>query len=152
MAHPTTRRSCWRSRRAAVLAATPYLTRPTRRIVHALVIISAVCAIILVEGLPGAVVGALALAWGVASAVQFGLGTPAGTPSKGEVNQALQDLGIETTGLELSADQQWGEARFVAITPDDDRLLVSVLGRDAVDAGIYSKLLRFVWYKDSGPT
>jgi uncharacterized membrane protein YbhN (UPF0104 family) len=136
---------------AAALAATPYLTRPTRRIVHVLVIIAAVCAIILVEGLPGAVVGGLALAWGIAAAVQFGLGTPAGTPSKGEVEQALTELGIGTVTLELSADQQWGEARFVATTSDDDRLLVTVLGRDAVDVGIYSKILRFVWYKDAGP-
>jgi uncharacterized membrane protein YbhN (UPF0104 family) len=136
---------------AAALAAAPYLTRPTRRIVHALVIIAAVCAIVLVEGLPAAVVGALALAWGVASAVQFGLGTPAGTPSVGEVEQALGDLGVEFTGLELSAGQQWGDARFLATTADGDRLLVTVLGRDSVDASIYAKILRFVWYKDSGP-
>jgi uncharacterized membrane protein YbhN (UPF0104 family) len=137
---------------AAVLAAGPYLTRPTRKVVKFLVVLSAVCAIILVEGLPEAVVAALALAWGVAALVQFALGTPAGTPTVGEVEDALRGLAIDVTAVSLASDQVGGEARFAATTPDGGRLSVTVLGRDAVDAGFYSKLVRFVWYKDSGPT
>jgi uncharacterized membrane protein YbhN (UPF0104 family)/tRNA A-37 threonylcarbamoyl transferase component Bud32 len=136
---------------AAVLAASPYLTRPTRRFARTLVLVSAACAIILVEGLPAAVVGAIALAWGLAAATQFALGTPAGTPALSEVRSALDDLGLSVTDLSLADDQTWGEARFVG-TLDGDRVVVDVLGRDAIDAGVYAKLLRSVLYKDSGPS
>lgn len=137
---------------AAVLAGAPYLTRPTRRIVHVLVLVAAVSAIVLVEGLPVAVLGALALAWGIASAVQFALGTPAGTPSSSEVTSALRDLGIGVAVLDLAPEQEWGEARYVIETSDGQQFAVSVLGRDAIDAGLLSKITRFIWYKNSGPT
>ncbi len=136
---------------AAVLVAIPYLTRPTRRLCGVLVIIAAVSAVVLVEGLPAAVIGGLALAWGMAAAVQFTLGTPAGTPAVSEVAAALTDLGLSADGLALADEQSWGEARFHAAI-DGDTIRISVLGRDAIDAGLYSKLLRFIWYKDSGPT
>jgi uncharacterized membrane protein YbhN (UPF0104 family) len=135
---------------AAVLVAGPYLTRPTRRLARALVIIAAVSAVVLVQGLPAAVIGGIALAWGIAAAVQFALGTPAGTPAIGEVAAALQDLGLTVHDLAVADDQDWGEARFTA-TMNGDRLRISALGRDAIDAGLYAKMLRFVWYKDSGP-
>lgn len=134
----------------AGLVAGPYLTRPTRRAVHFLVGVAAISAVVLVEGLPAAVIGAIALAWGVAAAVQFALGTPAGTPAVGEVRAALHDLGLDVEDLRLTDEQSWGEVRFEA-THDGTRLTIWVLGRDAIDAGLYSKLLRFVWYKDSGP-
>jgi uncharacterized membrane protein YbhN (UPF0104 family) len=137
---------------AAVLAGAPYLTRPTRRIVRALVVVAAISAVVLVEGLPAGVLGGLALAWGIAAAVQFALGTPAGTPSPSEVTNALRDLGIEVATLDLAPDQEWGETRYIARTPDGREFAVAVLGRDAIDASIYVKIARFIWYKDSGPT
>ena len=137
---------------AAVLAAAPYLTRPARKGLRLLVVLAAICAVILVEGLPAAVVAGLALAWGIAALVQFAIGTPAGTPSTYEVEQALTDLGVEFASLDLASDQVWGEARFIATTAHGERMSVTVLGRDAVDAGFYAKVLRFIWYKDSGPT
>ena len=136
---------------AAVLVVLPYLTRPTRRLASTLVIIAALSAVVLVEGLPAAVLGGLALAWGIAAAVQFALGTPAGTPAVSEVAAALADLGLPADELALAEAQVWGEARFTASIEDDD-VRISVLGRDAIDAGLYAKLLRFIWYKDSGPT
>lgn len=136
---------------AAVLAASPYLTRPTRRFARILVLVSAFSAVVLVEGLPAAVVGGIALAWGLAAAAQFALGTPAGTPALSEVKGALDDLGLSIPDLTLADEQTWGEARFVG-TLDGDRVVVGVLGRDAVDAGVYAKLLRSVLYKDSGPS
>ncbi len=137
---------------AAVLAAAPYLTRPSRKVVRGLVVVSALSAIVLVEGLPGAVLGGLALAWGIASLVQLALGTPAGTPSTGEVAEALTDLGVDYAALDLAPQQIWGEARFIAKTDAGQPLGVTVLGRDAVDASFYAKIWRFLWYKDSGPT
>ena len=94
---------------AAVLVVVPYLTRPTRRLASALVVIAAVSAVVLVEGLPAAVLGGLALAWGMAAAVQFALGTPAGTPAVSEVAAALADLGLPAEELALTDDQSWGE-------------------------------------------
>ena len=95
---------------AAVLAAGPYLTRPTRRFAWILVLVSACSAVILVEGLPAAVIGVIALAWGLAAAAQFALGTPVGTPSLSEVVNAVDDLGLPIPDLALADDQTWGEA------------------------------------------
>ena len=50
----------------------------------------------------------------------------------------------------------WGEVRYTAVEelPNGDAgepLSVVVIGRDASDARLFSKLWRFLWYKDSGP-
>jgi uncharacterized membrane protein YbhN (UPF0104 family) len=67
---------------------------------------------------------------------------------------ALGELGVQVTGLRLLDEQVWGEAHFAAHEVGDASerpLYVVVIGRDASDARLMSKLWRFVWYKDSGP-
>ena len=141
---------------AVILVASSYLTRTARHLVVALLIVACLSATLLTLGLSADVIGALALGWGVAAAVRFTVGSPAGTPSVAEVASALAELGIRARDLDLTPEQVWGEVRYTAVEelPDGDvgePLSIVVIGRDASDARLFSKLWRFLWYKDSGP-
>ncbi len=139
---------------AVVLVASAYLTRTARHLVTTLVALASLAAFLLTLGLSADIIGALALGWGIAAAVRFAVGSPEGTPSVAEVMGALTELGVPVTDLRLLDEQVWGEARFAARMVGDESdhpLSVVVIGRDASDARLLSKLWRFVWYKDSGP-
>jgi uncharacterized membrane protein YbhN (UPF0104 family) len=138
---------------AVVLAAAPFLTRPTRRLMRATIAIGAVCAIAGSSALPSAIVAGLALGWGTAAAVHLALGTPRATPSLRNVARALCDFGIEIdrAQLMLDPDQVWGESRYLAAPEQGERLRISAVGRDGTDARLFAKVLRVIWYKDSGP-
>lgn len=135
---------------AVILAARPYLTRPARRLLEAVFWLSALSAVCLAAGLPGAVLASLILGWGIAALAHLGFGSPAATPSLHQVTGSLRDLGVDAEGLELADYQTWGRTRYRAGAERD--LAVEVVGRDATDAKLFAKLWRFVWYKDSGPT
>lgn len=135
---------------AVLLAARPYLTRPTRRLVVAAYWTSSLAAVFIVEGLPGAVLASLVLAWGTAALAHLAFGSPGGTPAAEQVASSLRALGVAAEGVHLDPDQSWGHTTFVS--DGDERLVVEVVGRDSSDARLFAKLWRFVWYKDSGPT
>jgi glycosyltransferase 2 family protein len=141
---------------AVILVASAYLTRTARHLVVALLAVACLAATLLTLGLSSDVIGALALGWGVAAAVRLAVGSPEGTPSVAEVTSALTELGVRARDLELTPEQVWGEVRYTAVEelPNGDAgepLSIVVIGRDASDARLFSKLWRFLWYKDSGP-
>lgn len=141
---------------AVILVASSYLTRTARHLVMALLAVACLAATLLTLGLSSDVIGALALGWGVAAAVRLAVGSPAGTPSVAEVASALTELGVRARDLDLTPEQVWGEVRYAAVEelPNGDAgepLAIVVIGRDASDARLFSKLWRFLWYKDSGP-
>lgn len=135
-----------------LLVAAPYLLRPARRLVFAVLAVAAASAVLAVVGLPDDVLGGWALGWGVAALVHLAVGTPAATPSIGEVDDALRGLGVAVTGLRLAPAQVWGETRFTARAPDGGAVSIELIGRDAADARLLAKVWRWVWFKDSGPT
>jgi uncharacterized membrane protein YbhN (UPF0104 family) len=135
-----------------LLVAAPYLLRPARRTVFALLGLAAVGAVVGLVGLPDDVVASVALGWGVAAVFHLVIGTPAATPSSRQVARALVDLGVTVSDLALASEQVWGETRFNAIAPDGGGVDIDVIGRDATDARLFAKVWRFIWYKDSGPT
>jgi len=135
---------------AVLLAARPYLTRPTRRMVEIVFWLSALAAVYLAEGLPVSVMASLVLSWGAAAVAHFALGSPGGTPAIRQVAGSLRELGVPNDGLELAPEQSWGHTAFTS--REDDRLAVEVVGRDSTDARLFAKLWRSVWYKDAGPT
>ena len=141
---------------AVILVASAYLTRTARHLVVALLAVACLAATLLTLGLSSDVIGALALGWGVAAGVRLAVGSPEGTPSVAEVTSALTELGVRARDLELTPEQVWGEVRYTAVEelPNGDAgepLSIVVIGRDASDARLFSKLWRFLWYKDSGP-
>ena len=135
---------------AGLWASRPYLTRPARRLLEAVFWLSAIAAAALAEGLPGAVIASLVLAWGAAALAHLCFGSPAATPSADQVADSLRDLGVDPGGLRLAQEQTWGVTNYTA--GSEAELSIEVVGRDATDARLFAKLWRFIWYKDSGPT
>lgn len=135
---------------AVVCAASPFLTRPTRRAGQLVIVALAPAAMYLGIAFPSGVLGGLVLGWGVAALVHFALGSPGGRPTMRQVAGALGQLGVDAQDLHLAPLQTEGTAHFLA---HDDRgeLAIEVIGRDAADAQLLAKLTRFVLYKDSGP-
>jgi glycosyltransferase 2 family protein len=135
---------------AGLWASRPYLTRPARRMLEAVFWLSAIAAADLAEGLPGAVIASLVLAWGAAALAHLCFGSPAATPSADQVADSLRYLGVDPGGLRLAQEQTWGVTNYTA--GSEAELSIEVVGRDSTDARLFAKLWRFVWYKDSGPT
>jgi len=136
---------------AVVLSATAYLTRPARRLVRPLIGLAALAAVASGDALGVAALAALVLGWGSAAVAHLAVTSPAGTPSLADVHEACERLGVPVTGLHVEADQDWGEVRLGAIDGDGRAVRITVIGRDATDAGLLAKAWRVVWYRDSGP-
>lgn len=135
---------------AVAMAVAGYFTRPTRRLVIAALAVAALSALLVAAALPVDLAGALAIAWGVSAFTRFVVGSPAGTPAPSQVADALEALGVRAAEVRLTPEQSWGEVALTADTDDGETLSVVVIGRDASDAHLFSKLWRFVWYKDEG--
>ena len=103
---------------------------PRCRTVLAALMVGATGAVLSITGLPIDVAGSVVLGWGVAAAMNLIFGTPAATPTLHQVSDALFDVGIHVSGLQLASRQVWGEARFVASGPDNEPVSVDVLGRE----------------------
>jgi hypothetical protein len=50
------------------------------------------------------------------------------------------------------AEQPWDARHLTAQDLDGNRLLLKVYGRDARDAQVFSKMWRYLWYRDTGPS
>jgi uncharacterized membrane protein YbhN (UPF0104 family) len=142
--------------RLAVLAAiffvaAPELTRPARRLQWILLVLVAFSVVAVTDGYPSGLLGSLALGWAIAALVHLAFGSPDGMPEPAEVVADTRELGVELRDLTPAAAQVWGEQTFTGADAEGD-VRVVVIGRDATDAHLLSKLFRFVWYKDSGPT
>ena len=136
---------------AVATAAMPYLSRWLQRTFEAAIGLLALAAVVNGSGLPVAILGSLALGWGMTALVHLIVGSPLGLPSTDEVRVLLGDLGITAEAVVPVADQEWGVGRFTALV-DGGEVDVSVYGRDASDAQLLAKTTRFLFYRDSGPT
>ena len=136
---------------AIIAAAAPYLSRPSRFLGFAAVVVVALDAMYLGVGSPADVVGALALGISVAGAVHLAFGSPGGRPTTQQVALALSVLGVDVDNVRLAPEQTLGRTLMLADAPDGP-LDVTVLGRDERDAQFAAKAWRFVMYRDSGPT
>jgi undecaprenyl-diphosphatase len=135
---------------AVISAASPYLTRPVRRLGQLLVLLTVFAALYLGVGLPNAAVAGIALGWGVAAVVHFAFGSPGGRPTSNQVAGALADLGIDATDVAL-VDPQPRHGTVMMALETGGPLAVRVLGRDETDAQTFARLWRFTVYKDGGP-
>ena len=142
--------------RITVLAAVffvsgPELTRPSRRLMMTLLLIVAVSATARTDGYPAGIFGAIALGWAMAAAIHLLLGSPDGAPDPTEVETDLASVGLTVDDLVVSPVQAWGEKAYSGTSSDGTPLRIVVIGRDATDAQLLTKVGRFLWYKDSGP-
>ena len=135
---------------AVVSGASPFVTRPTRRVGHVAVVALVFAAMYLGTGFPRDILGALFLGWGMAAAVHLVFGSPGGRPTTAQVEASLVELGVDADDVHLDPVQPTGSSRFLARDASGP-LEVRVIGRDEADAQFLSKLWRFLIYKDSGP-
>ena len=136
---------------AVASAAMPYLSRWLQRSIQVTVGILAVATVLSGKGLPVAVVASLAIGVLATAVVHLIFGSPLGLPSASEVSVLLADLGLTATDVAPAPDQEWGVGRFTG-SLDGETVNVSVYGRDASDAQLLAKSIRFLLYRDSGPT
>jgi undecaprenyl-diphosphatase len=97
---------------------------------------------------PTDLLAAIILGWGIAAAVHYAFGTPAGRPTLRQVGRALERLRIPVSDLRLGPDQPLGRAIFLA-HGDDGPLRITAIGRDEADAQLMSRVWRFLAYKDA---
>ena len=124
---------------AVIAVASPYLTRPTRRIGQLLILLLAVAALYLGTGLPDAAFAAVVLGWGLAAIVHLIFGSPGGRPTTAQVSEAVREL----TGLDAAvtlAPQQPRHGTIMLSESNDGPLWIRVLGRDEADAQLLSKV------------
>ncbi len=135
---------------AVIAVASPYLTRPIRRLGQLLILLLAVASLYLGTGLPDAALAAIALGWGIAAIVHLAFGSPGGRPTTAQVAAALQEL----TGLDGSVTLAPSQPHYGTVMLSDGSdgpLWIRVLGRDEADAQFLAKVGRSVLYKDAGP-
>lgn len=136
---------------AVFFVAGPELTRPSRRLMTTLLVVVAISSIARTDGYPAGIIGAVALGWAIAAVIHLILGSPDGAPDPSEVKSDLDSIGIDAEDISVSSVQSWGEKAYSASQPDGTSLRIIVIGRDATDAQLLTKVGRFIWYKDSGP-
>jgi undecaprenyl-diphosphatase len=134
---------------AVISAASPYLTRGTRRVGQSLLLLLAIASLYLGTGFPNDVFAAIVLGWGCAAAVHLAFGSPGGRPTRAQVAAALAELGVHVESLEIvPVARHFGT--LMTADGDDGPLAIRVLGRDEADAQFLAKFWRFVFYKDGG--
>jgi glycosyltransferase 2 family protein len=91
--------------------------------------------------------------------VRLVFGSPLGLPSAADVGLLLEELGIRADHVRPARRQAWGVAKYQAdlaagrdAADPPGRIGISVYGRDAADARLLTKVGRFVFYRDSGPS
>lgn len=136
---------------AAAVAAGPYLTRPTRRVVVGSVLLGALAGLLAEQAMPIAVVASVLVGIGAAAAVHLVVGSPVGFPSRAEVRDGAAGLGLVVEAVERLERQRWGVARFRAVEDGAGPVEIVVYGRDAQDAQVAGKAVRFLLYRDTGP-
>jgi undecaprenyl-diphosphatase len=134
---------------AIVCTASPYLTRPMRRVGQLFALVVAVAVMYLGTGVPDAILAAWALGWGVAALVHLAFGSPGGRPTRAQVGAALDELGVHATDVELAGHQP-EHGTVMTACDADGALEIRVLGRDEADAQLLARFWRFVLYKEGG--
>jgi undecaprenyl-diphosphatase len=131
-------------------AASPYLSRPTRRLLAVVAAGVAIATLYLGAGYPVDVLVGIVVGWGAAAAVHLAFRSPGGRPTAAQVTQSLLELGVNADDVHLAPVQQAGFTRMLG-TDAYGPLSIKVIGREESDARLVAKLWRSVMYKDSGP-
>jgi uncharacterized membrane protein YbhN (UPF0104 family) len=136
----------------AVLAvAGPELNRTARLSAIWLSVLGGIGAVALGIGYPSSVLGAVALAVGMAGLIRLAFGSSRGFPSAARVQAGLGELGIDAEGLSVAARQRPGSATYTAVASDGSHLHVVILGRDAQDAQRLANTWRNLAFRADAP-
>jgi uncharacterized membrane protein YbhN (UPF0104 family)/tRNA A-37 threonylcarbamoyl transferase component Bud32 len=135
---------------AVIAVASPYLTRPMRRIGQLTILVLAFAALYLGTALPDGAFAAIVLGWGIAAIVHLIFGSPGGRPTTDQVHVAVHELTGWETDVTLAPEQPRYGTLMLGESADGP-CWIRVLGRDEADAQLVAKVGRSVLYKDTGP-
>ncbi len=135
---------------AVLIAASPHLARPIRRLGWAIVLLTGLAAAALGFGEPSGAIGGLGISLVCAGGVLLAFGSPEGYPDVASVAEGLTDLGLPLTLLTIDPDQSWGVRRMVGVGPDGGQVEVKAFGRDATNSQLAAKAWRAVAYRGEG--
>ncbi|MEI6701452.1 MAG: hypothetical protein WCL38_06840, partial [Actinomycetota bacterium] len=136
---------------AIQLAVAPYLSRSLRRTVRLVITLGAVVGVFYGAGATTAVLTSVVLGWTAVSAMHLLVGSPEGLPSLEDVASLFAGIGASVEGLERQPSRGWGAVRYWG-TLDGVAIEAVVVGRDATEAQLLSKLGRSLFFRDSGPS
>lgn len=132
---------------ALAAVAAPWLPRPWRRAVWAIVWTVAVARVFVGAHLPYDVLGGAAIGWAIGAAVHLLRGAPRGLPSIAAVRRALLPLGIAITDLRpVDADAR-GSIPYAATLADGTRAFLKIVGREDRDADLLFKVWRSLVFR-----
>jgi len=137
---------------AGLIAASPYLARPLRRVAWVIVPAVGLATAAVDYSTASAVIGSIGIGMIAAGVVLLMLKSPGGYPDTVAVSDALSRIGLEHSNLHLAEDQTWGVRRLVADGPGRLRYDIKAYGRDATDAQRLSKLWHGIWLKVRVPS
>ncbi len=132
---------------AAIVTASPDLSRPMRQVGRWLIGIGAVSGIALGTALPIGVVAGFLIGLGSAALVHLLFGSPGGRLTLEQVTEMLGELGVEATATEDAPLQPRGVALTIASTPEGKPLLVKTFGRDATDGQLVAATWYAIWHR-----
>jgi glycosyltransferase 2 family protein len=136
---------------AILVASSPHLSRPMRRLGWTTMGITAVAAVGLEYGAPADTVGALGIGLMAGGGVLLVFGSPRGYPDLATVEATLRAMGLAVQGLSVATAQSWGVRRFTG-SIDGLPVTVKVYGRDAADSQLMAKAWRTLIYREQGVT
>ena len=137
---------------ALLVAASPHLIRPLRRLGWAIVGLAVLAGSGLGFGLPSDAVGAVGVGLIAAGSTFLLLGAPSGLPDRATIAAAMDRLGVPVTDLRFPPSRSWGVRRALATTTDGTPVLIKVYGRDATDQQLLARLWRTLWYREERRT
>jgi len=135
---------------AVVMTASPYLSKPARRVGWWLVLLASIASVLLGAAAPTGAVASVTIAMMAAAVVHLALGSSRGRPSLDDVVFALRGLGVATTAVGAADRQPEGLFLVDAADANGEPLVVKVYGRDAYDTQLLTTLWRTVWYRETG--
>jgi hypothetical protein len=135
---------------AVIVAVSPHLARPWRRLGRTFLVVGVVGTAIVGGVTPLGTLAAVLIGVVAAAATRLVGGTSAGRPGLDDVNAALAQLGVSVQGLEIAERQVAGVFHVRGEDEMGRPLLVKVYGRDAYDTQLIATLWRNVWYRGRG--
>jgi uncharacterized membrane protein YbhN (UPF0104 family) len=137
---------------AAIVTASPYVSRPLRYWGRLLILAGSVSVVGTGEALPIVALAGLLVGIGAAALTHLVLGSPQGLLTDGQVEIALADLGVDVVDIQEAEDLEPGEALWRARRADGDNVRVKVYGRDAWDSQVIGSLWATITRRGEIPT
>lgn len=133
---------------AVLVAASPHLALPVRRVGRSIVALAVIAGSGLGFGLPSDALGGVGIGVLAAGAAFLVIGAPSGIPDLDSIAMGMAQLGVPVTGLTVPYSRSWGVRRVLATGSEGAPVLIKVYGRDATDQQLLAKLWRSLWYRE----